>query len=272
MKNKLKFTPSGIVIALSSALICLYYIIYLIFFLCGIDTPLTSIFALFMIGCVLLPIIFRNKLKKLLKKAYRPLKIAFAVLLLVYILSVIAFWCYIGFDSAMTPEHYIKNFDEGYMGEDTVVMIFGCHTNGMTPGKTLALRLNTAYELLTRLPEAMCIVSGGQGSNETVPEALAMRQYLIDLGIDSQRIIMESESHSTSENIRFTKEMIFEMGLEGKKIIGISTSFHLPRISAMSDRYGLPMEVCAAPHVSFAHHYVSMVREYLSYIKMAILG
>ena len=30
------------------------------------------------------------------------------------------------------------------------------------------------------------------------------------------------------------------------------------------------MELCAAPSPSFPHHYVSMVREYLSYIKMAL--
>lgn len=272
MKSKFKFTPSGIVIAVSSALIGLYYFVYMLLCFAGVDAPVMSVFALLVMGCVLLPIIFREKLKKLLGKRYRPLKITFAVLLLVYILSVIGFWCYIGADSAMTPEHCIESFDEGYTGDDTVVLVFGCRTFGMTPGKTLALRMNAAYTLLEALPDAMCIVSGGQGANETVPEAVAMRQYLIDRGIDGKRILMEAESHSTSENIRFSKALIEEMGLKDKKIIGVSTAFHLPRITAMANRYDLPMEVCSAPHVSFWYHYVSMVREYLSYIKMAILG
>lgn len=272
MKNKLKFTPSGIVITLASSLICIYYFIYLVLCFAGIDAPIMSLFALFVMGCVLLPIIFRAKLKNILGKAYRRLKIIFAILLSVYVLSVIGFWCYIGADSAMTPEHYIASFDKGYKGEDTVIMVFGCRAYGMTPGKTLTLRLDAAHTLLSALPESRCVVSGGQGPNETVPEAMAMRQYLMDRGIDGERIIMESDSHSTSENIRFTKEILSEMGLKDKKIIGVSTSFHLPRISAMSDRYELPMEVCASPHVSFFYHYVSMVREYLSYIKMAILG
>ena len=272
MKNKFKFTPSGVIIALSSLLICLYYFVYMLLCFSGIDAPIMSIFALFVMGCVLFPVIFREKVKKLFEKKYRALKIIFAVLLLLYILSVIGFWCYIGADSAMTPEHYIESFDEGYSGDDTIVMVFGCRTFGMTPGKTLDLRLKAAYTLLAELPDALCIVSGGQGANETVPEALAMRQYLIDLGIDGERILMESKSHSTSENIRYSKALIEESGLGDKKIIGVSTAFHLPRITALANRYDLPMEVCSSPHVSFWYHYVSMVREYLSYIKMAILG
>ncbi len=272
MKSKLKLTPSSVIVSLSSLIICLYYFIYMLLCFAGIDAPIMSIFALFVMGCVLLPIIFRAKLRKLLGNKYRPLKITFAVLLLMYILSVIGFWCYIGADSAMTPDHYIESFDEGYTGDDTIVMVFGCRTFGMTLGKTLTLRMNAAYTLLAELPDALCVVSGGQGVNETVPEAVAMRQYLIDRGIDGERILMEANSHSTSENIRFSKAMIEEMGLEGKKIIGVSTAFHLPRITALAERYDLPMEVCSAPHVSFWYHYVSMVREYLSYIKMAILG
>ncbi len=272
MKNKLKLTPSGVIISLCAIIICLYYFIYMILCLAGLDSRLMSLFALFVMGCVLLPILFRDKLKKYLKRAYKPLKILFAVLLAAYIISVIGFWCYIGFDSTVTPAVYLSSFDESYTGEDMIVMVFGCHTNGMMPGATLALRLDGAYTLLSKLPDALCVVSGGQGSNETVPEALSMREYLINLGIDGERIIMESESHSTSENIRFTKALIDEMGLTDKKVVGVSTAFHLPRTSMMSNRYGLPMEFCATPHVSPLHHYVSMIREYLSYIKMAIFG
>lgn len=272
MKNNTKLSVCGAVIAVSAVIISLYYLLYAIFCITGFDSPLMVIFALFVIGCVTLPIVFRDRLQKLLGKAFPTLKIVFAVLLAAYIISVIGFWCYISFNSAETPEAYLGELDEAYAGENTVVMVFGCRTYGMRPSATLSLRLESAYTLLARLPDAVCIVSGGQGANETVPEALSMKEYLVSKGIDSERIIMESDSHSTSENVRFTKALLAELELEDKHIVGVSTAFHLPRISMLASRYGLPMELCSAPHASFPHHYVSMIREYLSYIKMAIFG
>jgi uncharacterized SAM-binding protein YcdF (DUF218 family) len=120
------------------------------------------------------------------------------------------------------------------------------------------------------MPDAVCLVSGGQGANETMPEAIVMKNWLTDHGIDESRIYMEENSHSTSENIRFSKEKLESLGLSDKTVVGVSTAFHLPRIQLLAKRYGLPMTLIGAPSPSFANHYVSMVREYLSYIKMAL--
>ena len=118
------------------------------------------------------------------------------------------------------------------------------------------------------MPDALCVVSGGQGDNETVPEAEAMRAWLEENGISPDRLIVEPGSHTTSENIRYTKELLDKLGLSDARIIGVSTAFHLPRIETLSRLYGLPMELCAAPSANFAQHYSSMVREYFSYVKM----
>ncbi len=271
MKNKLKnISPLCAITIAASVLVCLYYFIYLLLCLFGFDSRLMSFFALFVMSCAALPIIFHEKLKKLLGRAFKPLHIIFTSLLCLYLASVVLFWCYIGFAPGRTPSDCVDAFAEADTGEDTVIMVFGCRTYGYTPSLTLRLRLDTAYELLTLLPDAKCIVSGGQGSNETVPEAEAMLRYLTERGISEERIITESNSHSTSENVRFTKELINELSLDDKKLIGVSTAFHLPRIEALASRYTLPMELCASSSPSAAHHYVSMIREYLSYIKMVL--
>jgi uncharacterized SAM-binding protein YcdF (DUF218 family) len=49
------------------------------------------------------------------------------------------------------------------------------------------------------------IVSGGQGVNETIPEALAMANYLIENNIPKDDIIIENQSKNTYENIKFSK-------------------------------------------------------------------
>ncbi len=258
----------SIVTVCASAVISLYYTVYLILCLVGLDSRLMSFFALFVIACVTLPILFADRLRRRLGRAFRVIQIIFTVLMVIYILTVIAFWCYIGMDAARTPASYIEAADG--TGEDLLVLVFGCRTYGYTPSLTLKNRLDAAYELLAAFPDAVCIVSGGQGTNETIPEALSMKSYLEERGIDGDRIIMEQESHSTSENVRHTRDLIEAEGLTDKSIIGVSTSFHLPRIEMLSRRYDLPMQLCSSPSPSLGHHYVSMIREYLSYIKMML--
>ncbi len=249
-----------------------YYFVYLVLCLLGFDARWMSLFALAVIAAVTLPVRFRTSLERRLGRAFRSAQIAFTALLYVYIATVVVFWCYIGFDGAKTAETYAAQVSEAdeNAGSDTLVVVFGCRTYGYTPGDTLKLRLDEAYELLCALPGATCIVSGGQGSNETLPEATAMKAYLVKLGIDESRIIEEPDSHTTSENIRFTKALAEELGLDNKRLIGVSTAFHLPRIEALAERYWRRIEVCAAPSPSPAMYYVSMVREYLSYIKMSL--
>ncbi len=240
--------------------------------LTGFDSPVMSIFALFVMAFVSLPVILRKKLSGLLGKFEKTIKIVFTSLLWIYIISVIFFWVFILNSNSFTSDDYVNTYLENSSEDKTpIVLVFGCRTYGYTPGKTLKLRLDKAYELLSAMPDSICVVSGGQGPNETVSEAVAMKYYLEELGIEPERIITESASTSTKENILFTKQIILENNINTDNIIGVSTAFHLPRIKTMSERYGLEMELCGSDSANFFYFYVSMVREYLSYIKMSII-
>lgn len=267
MKNKLTLlekitlTAAGLVIA--------YYFVYFMLCVIAVEALKMALFALFVMACVSLPILLRKSLKRLLGRAFKPLHIIFMVLLCLYVISVIVFWAFIGLNSSKTPEYYAEKYAaEENTGADTVVLVFGAYTNGMTPTKTLQNRLDAAYELLVALPDAVCVVSGSKGVNESVAECVAMRGYLIDRGISEKRIIMEGDARSTSENVRFTKALLADLGLSDKHVIGVSTSFHIPRIEILSKRYDLPMDTCSAPAASAANYFANMTREYLSYIKM----
>ena len=54
---------------------------------------------------------------------------------------------------------------------DTVIIVCGSRTYGYTPGEVLRTRLEKCYELISQNPEAICIVSGGQGDDESISEA-----------------------------------------------------------------------------------------------------
>ena len=271
MKNKsLNPRLSTVTVGLVG-IVCVYYFIYFVLCLLGFDSRLMCLFALFVMMCAALPVLFRKRLKALFGKRFDILHVIFTVALCVYAVSTVIFWIVIcsnnvGDNSAVSE----KYMTEDQSGADTVIAVFGCRAYGMSPSRTLKARLDSAYELLVKLPDAVCIVSGGQGSDETVPEAVVMYNYLVERGIDGDRIILEQSAHSTSENVRFIKALLEEKGLSDKRVIGVSTAFHLPRIGLLCKRYGLQMEVYSSPSPSAGHFYVSMVREYLSYIKMAL--
>ncbi len=92
------------------------------------------------------------------------------------------------------------------------VIVLGCQVKGETPTPMLCDRLNAALELLESNPNAVCVVSGGQGPQEHISEAEAMRRYLNERGIADKRIITEPLSTSTEENLRFSAELLSERG------------------------------------------------------------
>ena len=75
------------VIGVLAALVLLNYTVYLIHLLAFPEQPLAFIITFCVIGAVLLPVIFRKKLRKLLGKAYPILKGIWALCLLFYVVS-----------------------------------------------------------------------------------------------------------------------------------------------------------------------------------------
>lgn len=95
---------------------------------------------------------------------------------------------------------------------------------------TLRSRIHAAYQYLSLHPEVICIVSGGQGSDEPMSEAQAMFDELVRLGIDPARIRMEDRSTSTWENLQFSLALIeAETGSRPEKLGLISSDYHLFR-------------------------------------------
>ena len=147
--------------------------------------------------------------------------------------------------------------------EQLTVMIFGCYVRGEEPGRTLTTRLDAALSLLKRYQNADCIVSGGQGSNEAISEAEAMRRYLVSRGIAEERITLEDRSTNTSENLEYTFAILTgsesdgsaastpgspassnstdsaqSVDTDGRRLVGVSSEYHLPRIRMLSRALG----------------------------------
>ena len=96
--------------------------------------------------------------------------------------------------------------------------------------------LDAAAAYLKDNPETICIVSGGQGSNEPFPEAVGMQRYLTENGVDPSRILPEDKSENTVMNIRYSKALISDPACS----VGIVTNdFHMYRALMLARREGL---------------------------------
>lgn len=119
------------------------------------------------------------------------------------------------------------------------VMILGCRVRGEEPSEMLKSRMNAALEVLAEAPGAVCVVSGGQGTDgDDISEAEAMRRYLTENGISSERIFTESESTDTRENFRFSKPIFDELGITDG-ILVVTNEFHQYRAELYARENGL---------------------------------
>lgn len=75
---------------------------------------------------------------------------------------------------------------------------------------TLKKRLDKAAEYCEHNPDTVLVLSGGADSGDILPEALAMYNYLTIKGLPDDRMIIETESRTTVENISNSLAMIDE--------------------------------------------------------------
>lgn len=93
--------------------------------------------------------------------------------------------------------------DFGDRGRENLdyIVVLGAQVKKSGPSPVLRYRLDTALQYLNENPKTVCIVSGGKGYNEPAAEGSFMKEYLTEHGIDESRIIAETKSLNTAQNI-----------------------------------------------------------------------
>ena len=83
------------------------------------------------------------------------------------------------------------------------IIIHGAGLDGPRPTPLLAGRIDKALELWNKQHQhGKFVASGGQGADEIVSEAQAMRDYLLEKGVPADAILMEDKSTTTWENLQ----------------------------------------------------------------------
>lgn len=129
-------------------------------------------------------------------------------------------------------------------------IVLGASLWGDEPSPGLRERLNKALELFKEGRFDYIIVSGGlDRPDANFTEAEGMANYLIDHGVSEDRIVLEGESTSTLENLRFSQRMMKERGWTSATIV--THDFHGMRALEIAQalRYEQPQIVTVSSEV-----------------------
>lgn len=119
--------------------------------------------------------------------------------------------------------------------------------NGETVTPLLAQRIDRAIQFYRNQTKVSAtspklLMSGGQGPDEKVPEAQAMRAYALAQGIPAEDILMEAQSTNTFENMHFSQEIMEREKPFGYHAIFVSNNYHIFRAGMYADQVGLKID------------------------------
>jgi uncharacterized SAM-binding protein YcdF (DUF218 family) len=144
------------------------------------------------------------------------------------------------------------------------VIIHGCGlAGGERLTRLLSNRVDKAMEIYEKCAvKPIIIPSGGQGGDEKLSEAEAMRRYLVEHGIPDEHIILEDRSATTAENLAFSKAIID--GRRGQKRTAlVSSSYHVYRCLRLAKEVGLRCTGIGAD-VAFYYWPSALIREFVA--------
>ena len=149
--------------------------------------------------------------------------------------------------------------------EADYIIVLGAQMRDWGPSVVYKARLDSAIEYLNDNPDTKVIVTGGQGANESASEGEGGKTYLLEQGIAEDRIIVESESLDTNQNISNALNLV-EVTADMK--IGIVTNnFHVFRGVMIAKRYTDANVTGIAAFTEYQYLPNNMVRETFGILK-----
>ncbi len=128
--------------------------------------------------------------------------------------------------------------------EASQLLVFGKRLRNQQIDDDYRFRLQKAAELLQQGPERQLLLLGGAAGSHQLSESAAGEAYLLDLGIEQQRMSREELSQNTLENLRHARDLLLDR--LDQPVALISNRYHLARIHTMAESLGMPHRLCAA--------------------------
>ncbi|MEX2805524.1 YdcF family protein [Streptococcus sp. H31] len=155
----------------------------------------------------------------------------------------------------------VLNFTFTFVKKADYVLVLGAGLLGDRVTPLLASRIDKGISVYQKNPGSKLIMSGGQGSDESVSEAEAMRNYALKQGVPSQDIIVEKQSRNTRENMRFSKTLI----KDGAPVAIVTSYYHLFRALTLARQEKLKSFGYGAK-TRFYFTLNAFIREFIGYL------
>jgi len=132
-----------------------------------------------------------------------------------------------------TKQQIVKSEELKITKDIDCILVLGAGVWGDKPSPMLEDRLLAGIDLYKRGVSSKIIMSGDHGRKD-YDEVNIMKQYAINMGIESSDIFMDHAGFSTYDSIYRAKE-IFKV----KKIVIVTQEYHLPRALYIANKLGL---------------------------------
>ncbi|EJE16890.1 YdcF family protein [Staphylococcus epidermidis] len=136
--------------------------------------------------------------------------------------TIYSFIGYLSWSVAFENHQYYKHVK--------LIMVLGAGIFSEEVTTLLAARLDKALSVYhSQRTKPIIIVSGGQGPDEPISEALAMKRYLIAHNVPENHIFMENQSTNTRTNFLYSKSIIHSMMPTSSQMLCVTSQFHVLR-------------------------------------------
>jgi uncharacterized SAM-binding protein YcdF (DUF218 family) len=127
---------------------------------------------------------------------------------------------------------------------DGIIILGGFEEGRITKGRHVltlneaAERLTEAVSLARKFPAAKVVFTGGTGTiiGKGDVAAQEVRDFLIDAGVERDRIVLEDASRNTRENATLTRAILKPQA--GSRWVLVTSAFHMPRSIAVFRQAG----------------------------------
>jgi vancomycin permeability regulator SanA len=180
------------------------------------------------------------------------------------IIVVIVFLLFSYFYNELKMNNYSEDFNTN--GKTNVGVVLGAAVwTGNKPSPTLASRIDKAAKLYKKGIIERVQLTGGNAPGE-LSEAEVAFNYIITKDVDSADILIENQTTSTTDQIRFVKNVLVASRLFEEVFI-ISDQYHLTRVNEISSFYNLKVHLVKSElELSFDNKLYNRMRECVALI------
>lgn len=176
-----------------------------------------------------------------------------------YVSSLLVIFSFIAASYAISS--FINNSYKNFKNINYIIVL-GSGLIGSKVPPLLASRINKGIEIYRKNPGSKLIMTGGKGTDELLPEGVAMSEYAIQKGVPKKDILIENKAVNTKENLLLSYDL---MSSNNPNIVVVTNRYHLFRALVLARKLNINCKGAG----SKTKLYFSMnafIREFIGYI------